>query len=85
LYGILAIRGKGIKENYRIKNAHIIDLAPTILHMFGLPVPKYMDGRVLTEIFKPDSEFARRKVKYSSYEKVVIRDKIRRLKAGKKL
>jgi len=83
--GIIIFYNPKIFQNVQMKDVWIYDIAPTILHMFGLPVPKYMDGRVLTEIFKPDSEFARRKVKYSSYEKVVIRDKIRRLKAGKKL
>jgi len=29
----------------------LIDLAPTILHLFGHPIPPDMDGRVLTEIF----------------------------------
>jgi len=29
----------------------LIDLAPTILHILGLPVPKDMDGRVLQELF----------------------------------
>jgi arylsulfatase A-like enzyme len=32
-----------------IEGARILDLAPTILHMMGLPVPDDMDGRVLTE------------------------------------
>jgi len=26
---------------------HIIDIAPTVLHLFGVPVPPYMDGRTL--------------------------------------
>jgi predicted AlkP superfamily phosphohydrolase/phosphomutase len=30
--------------------AHITDLAPTILTLFGVPVPEDMDGRVLAEI-----------------------------------
>jgi hypothetical protein len=29
----------------------LLDLAPTILHYMGLPVPSYMDGQVLTEAF----------------------------------
>jgi hypothetical protein len=28
-----------------------MDLAPTILHLVGVPVPEDMDGRVLQEIF----------------------------------
>ncbi len=31
--------------------ARIVDLAPTILHLMGLPVPDDMDGRVLTSMF----------------------------------
>lgn len=31
----------------------LIDLAPTILHLFDFPIPPDMDGRVLTEIFDP--------------------------------
>jgi hypothetical protein len=33
-----------------VENAHIMDLAPTILHLMELPVPADMDGRVLTEV-----------------------------------
>lgn len=32
----------------------ITDLAPTVLYLLDLPVPKDMDGRVLTEIIEPD-------------------------------
>ena len=31
--------------------ASLMDLAPTILHYLGLPVPEHMDGKVLTEAF----------------------------------
>ena len=33
--------------------AGLIDLAPTVLTMLGLPVPATMDGRVLTEVLRP--------------------------------
>ena len=66
--GIFLAYGKGIKKGFKIKNAKIYDIAPTILHMFGLKVPKDMDGRVLKEIFEKDSEFAKKKVEY--YEDV---------------
>ncbi|MDH4209431.1 MAG: hypothetical protein OEV76_11200, partial [Anaerolineae bacterium] len=31
----------------------IQDIAPTVLHIMGLPIPSDMDGRVLTEILAP--------------------------------
>jgi predicted AlkP superfamily phosphohydrolase/phosphomutase len=33
-----------------VEDARILDLAPTILHLMGLPIPEHMDGRVLQEI-----------------------------------
>jgi len=73
LYGIFIAYGEDIKKGYEIEGAKIYDLAPTILHMFGLPIPKDMDGRVLMEIFEPDSEPARRQPVYvdpSYYERL---------------
>jgi predicted AlkP superfamily phosphohydrolase/phosphomutase len=49
--GILILKGKYIKENCYIKNANIVDIAPTILYSLGIPVPEDMDGRVLDEAF----------------------------------
>ncbi len=52
------------KKGYKITDAKIYDIAPMILHIFGLSIPNDVDGRVLMEIFKEDSEFAKRKPKY---------------------
>jgi predicted AlkP superfamily phosphohydrolase/phosphomutase len=49
--GILIARGAGIRQGMRLEGATIIDLAPTILHLMGLPVPEDMDGQVLQETF----------------------------------
>lgn len=63
LNGIFLAYGPGIKKGQRV-DAKIYDVAPTILHIFGLPIPNDIDGRILMEIFEEDSEFAKRKPKY---------------------
>lgn len=50
--GILFAYGAGVRPGRRVEGAHIQDLAPTILHVMGLPVPADMDGRVLEEILE---------------------------------
>lgn len=63
-YGLFLAHGSDIKQGTTIEGARIIDLAPTILHMFGVPIPRDMDGRVLIEIFHEDSEMAQREIIY---------------------
>ncbi|MBK7925972.1 MAG: alkaline phosphatase family protein [Bryobacterales bacterium] len=50
-YGILAMRGPGILSDERIFGASLLDIAPTVLHLLGLPVGADMDGRVLAQAF----------------------------------
>jgi predicted AlkP superfamily phosphohydrolase/phosphomutase len=52
--GLLFIRGKGVSNGKEILGSRIIDVAPTILYLLGLPIPKGFDGRVLTEALEPD-------------------------------
>jgi predicted AlkP superfamily phosphohydrolase/phosphomutase len=49
--GILMAKGKPVRANCHIDGAQIIDMAPTILYLMGSPVPKDMDGEVLTDMF----------------------------------
>ena len=58
--GIFLVCGRDIKRGATVNGAKIYDLAPTILHIFGLPIPRDMDGRVLKEIFLEGSETAKR-------------------------
>jgi predicted AlkP superfamily phosphohydrolase/phosphomutase len=50
-YGIFLAQGPVIRAGTTLEGARMIDLAPTILHLLGIPVPDDMDGRVLEEIF----------------------------------
>ncbi len=52
--GILIAQGKLFKQGAKITGAHLIDLAPTLLHLLGQPVPEDMDGRVLRDLFSPN-------------------------------
>ncbi len=61
LKGFFAIMGDGIKEGSEL-DISAYDIAPTALHILGLPVPDEVDGRVLTEAFEEGSELARRPV-----------------------
>jgi predicted AlkP superfamily phosphohydrolase/phosphomutase len=54
LHGILVAWGANVRQGAGIDDPHIVDLAPTILHLLGLPVPEEMDGRVLAEALTLD-------------------------------
>jgi len=52
--GICVFNGEFIKKGEILKEAYIEDLFPTILYYFGINIPKYIDGKVLTSIFRED-------------------------------
>jgi len=51
--GIFMAYGKAVQAGTAVLDAQITDLAPTILHAMGVPIPETVDGRILTEIFSP--------------------------------
>jgi predicted AlkP superfamily phosphohydrolase/phosphomutase len=56
--GIFIANGRNLSHGHRLDEASIVDLAPTILHLLGEPVPKIMDGQVLMDIFEEPKEVA---------------------------
>jgi tetratricopeptide (TPR) repeat protein len=52
-YGILVARGPGIRRDQLVFGASLLDVAPTVLAMLGLPIGRDMEGRVLTQMFDP--------------------------------
>lgn len=67
---IFLAHGNNIRKGREIEECAIIDIAPTILHLMGVPIPTDIDGRVLKEIFKKGSDAARREIVYQAAEEV---------------
>jgi predicted AlkP superfamily phosphohydrolase/phosphomutase len=61
LDGIFIAWGADVASGQQIPSAQIVDIAPTILATLGVPIPEYMDGRVLAEIFSPEHAIAPRR------------------------
>jgi predicted AlkP superfamily phosphohydrolase/phosphomutase len=51
--GVLAAAGPGIRKRANVTDASVLDLAPTILAIIGVPVPRDMDGFVATDMLAP--------------------------------
>lgn len=49
--GVIVASGPGFKQDALVYGARLLDVAPTLLHHFGLPVGADMEGRVLEELF----------------------------------
>lgn len=58
-HGIFAARGPGFAEDALVFGATALDVAPTVLTWFGLPIGEDMEGRVLLEGFTQAPEVAR--------------------------
>jgi len=51
--GIFIATGGPFRRDAALESASILDVAPTVLHILGLPVAHDLDGRVLTEALEP--------------------------------
>lgn len=52
-YGVLAVAGPGVIADERVYGATLLDITPTVLSVFGLPVGQDMAGRPLVQAFDP--------------------------------
>lgn len=53
LDGVLVASGPAFRAGAAPQGATLLDIAPTVLHLLGVPVPADMDGRVLDELLEP--------------------------------
>jgi predicted AlkP superfamily phosphohydrolase/phosphomutase/tetratricopeptide (TPR) repeat protein len=58
-FGVFCMKGPHIQKDERIYGANLLDVTPTILTLFGLPVGDDMDGRVLAQAFEQPPEISR--------------------------
>jgi predicted AlkP superfamily phosphohydrolase/phosphomutase len=89
--GIFIARGPEVRPGFRVEKASILDVAPTLLYSFGIPMQDEMDGRVLDEIFKDASGFSERSAvkpmmdgetdvsSFDDEEKALIEERLRKL------
>ncbi|MDO9094484.1 MAG: alkaline phosphatase family protein [Rubrivivax sp.] len=58
-FGMLLLAGPGIKKDATVPGATLLDITPTVLALFGLPVGRDMEGRVLVNAFEETPPFER--------------------------
>ncbi|MFO7723536.1 MAG: alkaline phosphatase family protein [Bacteroidales bacterium] len=56
--GIFCIAGPGIRKDERVFGATLLDITPTILTLYGLPIGRDMDGKPLLNIFEEEPEIS---------------------------
>jgi len=54
--GILVMHGPGIRKDTLIAGPNLLDIAPTLLTLFGLPVGEDMDGQPILDAFEEPPE-----------------------------
>ena len=66
--GVFLAAGPHFKENYIAKNASVVDLTPTLLYLYDLPLGEDMDGEVMLDVFKDEFTQSRPVEYIKSYE-----------------
>jgi predicted AlkP superfamily phosphohydrolase/phosphomutase len=66
--GIVCVAGHGAARGVELSGS-ILDVAPTILSLLQLPLPGYLDGRVLTEAFELELDPTKLPEDESSFQK----------------
>jgi predicted AlkP superfamily phosphohydrolase/phosphomutase len=70
--GVLVAVGDGIEPGAVVRGASVVDVAPTILYLLGLPVARDMEGRVLAEMVTPEFADLNPVTYIPSYESLAV-------------
>jgi arylsulfatase A-like enzyme len=53
---LMVLNGPGVRSGQRLRDVRLIDFAPTLAELLGIPIPKNATGRVLHEVFADPRE-----------------------------
>jgi predicted AlkP superfamily phosphohydrolase/phosphomutase len=67
-YGVFVASGPHFRQGKRLEDVSVLDIAPTLLYIFGLPAARDMDGKILVEALLSDTLQARPPEYIKSYE-----------------
>ncbi len=68
-FGVLVLWGPDVRQGVEVADATVLDVAPTVLALYGLPVGEDMDGRVLEQALEPAFLAAQPLRRHPSYER----------------
>jgi predicted AlkP superfamily phosphohydrolase/phosphomutase len=87
-HGVLIAAGPAVPRGQTILGARIVDLAPTILHLMGIPIPADMDGKVLNNLltesfqqvaYQPAAQAAQAPSDFTPAEQAEVEERLRAL------
>ena len=55
--GVILLAGAGVPAGLELARASVADIAPTVLHVMGLPIARDMNGRVMPELERGEAEW----------------------------
>lgn len=67
-HGVFVANGPHFRQGVKLEEANVLDITPTLLYLYGLPVAKDMDGKILTEALDPAFDSAHQQAFIKSYE-----------------
>lgn len=70
--GFVLALGNGVRAGALVRGATVLDVAPTVLYLMGLPVGRDMEGRVLTDMLTDDVIRAQPVTFIPSYESLAV-------------
>ena len=70
--GLLVLNGAGIASGRKLTGASVVDVAPTLLYLMGLPLGRDKDGSLLTDVLDDDIKKSQPVTFISSYRNYLI-------------